>query len=120
LTNLDAEILERMHFRDIFRQVRIALEKNLPLDRKQMVEALSDSPWQSLITRILFDLDTEKAITIKLAQDCVRTLHHFQLHEELKVLRQRLREVEKSGGDFRAIIQQKQALELRLKTAQPD
>ena len=120
LTNLDAEILERMHFRDIFRQVRIALEKNLPLDRKQIVEELSDSPWQSLITRILFDLDTEKAITIKLAQDCVRTLHHFQLHEELKVLRQRLREVEKSGGDFRAIIQQKQALELRLKTAQPD
>lgn len=120
LANLNTEILERMHFKDVFYQVRNALGKNLPLDRKQIVEELSDSPWQSLITRILFDLDTEKAITIQLAKDCVRKLHEIQLNAELQVLRQKLREVEQSGGDFRAIIREKQELESRLKTHGPD
>ncbi len=111
LKHLDDSVLERMRFKDVFLHFRRALEQEMPLDRKQIVEELGDSPWQSLLTKILFDLDTGKAVHVELARDCLRTLRRRQLKEELQVLRQELRITEQKGGDVTGVLQKIKSLE---------
>ncbi|MCF7796917.1 MAG: DNA primase [Lentisphaeria bacterium] len=114
LKNLEPEILERMRFKEIFQKARSELENELPLNRSRMVDALRDSPLQSLVSRILFDLDSGKAVTVQLAQDCVSALKQHQLKEELKTLREELRDVEKNDGDVLTILRQIRTIEKQL------
>ncbi|MCF7802078.1 MAG: hypothetical protein K9N34_08665, partial [Candidatus Marinimicrobia bacterium] len=114
LENLEPEILERMRFKEIFQKVRAELENELPLNRSRTVDALSDSPWQNLVSRILFDLDSGKAVSIQLARDCVSVLKQHQLREALNALREQLREVEKNNGDVLTILRQIKTLEGQL------
>ena len=111
LKHLDDSVLERMRFKDVFIHFRRALEQEMPLDRKKIVEELGDSPWRSLLSKILFDLDTGKAVHVELARDCLRTLRRRQLKEELQVLRQELRITEQKGGDVMGVMQKIKSLE---------
>lgn len=107
-TITDEDILG-MHYVEIFQLLRGRLRKEMPIRHGRMLDEIEKADLRRFITRLVSE-NSEDLESVAHAKQCLNTIRRGNIKKRMGALREQLRDVEKSGGDFQSLLQELQNL----------
>ncbi len=104
LSTLAEEDIHEMKNRELFQLLRGRLHQEFPLRHQRLLDTIDSKDIRQILTRLMSEVDQVPG-SVQLAGECLATLRRERTRRDLQNLRERLRQVEREGGDIHPILE---------------